>query len=137
MQDTTEMTRRAVADYVSALQHGDLDALRASFAPTATWTLRGDVPVAGTWTGAEEILDGFLAQLVATLDQQTPVRQTLHGIIADGDHAVALWTSTARARNGAHYTNDYAVVFHVVDGVIHDVVEHCDTSYLKRVLFDQ
>lgn len=57
----TETTRAVVAAYVAALGRGDLTALRASFAPKATWTIRGDLPVAGTWTGADEILDGFLA----------------------------------------------------------------------------
>src|SRR3954447_17039756 len=93
---STETTRAVVADYVAALQRGDLEALRAGFAPEATWTLRGDLPVAGTWTGADEILDGFLAQVVATLDPGTPVSQTLHRIIADGEYAVAEWTSHAR-----------------------------------------
>lgn len=137
MPSTTEQTRRVVADYVAALQAGDLAALRASFAPRATWTIRGDLPVAGTWTGADEILDGFLAQVVATLDPQAPVSQDLHRIIADGDHAVAEWTSHARARTGGEYTNDYAVVFRVADGLIESVTEYCDTSYMKRVLFEQ
>jgi ketosteroid isomerase-like protein len=105
---TTGTTRTVVAEHVAALQRGDLDALRASFAPKATWTIRGDLPIAGTWTGADEILDGFLAQVVATLDPQAPVSQKLHRIIADGEYAVAEWTSTARARGGAPYSNDYA-----------------------------
>jgi uncharacterized protein len=126
-----------VAGYVAALRRGDLAALRASFAPAATWTIRGDLPVAGTWTGAGEILDGFLAQVVATLDPTVPVTQTLHRIVADGEYAVAEWTSHARARDGAPYDNDYAVVFQVRDGLIVAVREYCDTSYMRRVLFDQ
>jgi ketosteroid isomerase-like protein len=133
----TEDTRRVVADYVRALQRGDLDALRASFAPDATWTIRGDLPVAGTYKGASEILDGFLADVVKTLDPTAPVSQDLHRIIADGEYAVAEWTSHARARNGTPYDNDYAVVFRVVDGRVAAVTDYCDTSYMKRVLFDQ
>jgi hypothetical protein len=132
---STEETRSVVEGYVAALQRGDVDALRASFTPKATWTIRGDIPVAGTWTGPEEILDGFLAKVVATLDPDTPVTQDLHRIIADGDHAVAEWTSHARARNGTPYDNDYAVVFRVAEGRIDAVTEYCDTSYMKRVLF--
>jgi uncharacterized protein len=132
---STEETRDVVAAYVGALRSGDIDALRASFTPKATWTIRGDIPVAGTWTGPDEILDGFLAELTATLDPDTPVTQDLHRIIADGDWAVAEWTSHARARGGTPYDNDYAVVFHVTDGLIDAVTEYCDTSYMKRVLF--
>jgi ketosteroid isomerase-like protein len=75
---STEETRHVVASYVAALQRGDIDAVRAGFTPKATWTIRGDIPVAGTWTGPGEILDGFLAQLTATLDPATPVTQDLH-----------------------------------------------------------
>ena len=134
---STEETRHVVAGYVAALQRGDAGALRASFTPEATWTIHGDIPVAGTWTGPGEILDGFLARLMATLDPGTPVTQDLHRIIADGDYAVAEWTSHARARDGAPYDNDYAVVFHVTGGQIDAVTEYCDTSYMKRVLFGQ
>lgn len=134
---STEETRRVIAGYVAALQRGDADSLRASFTPKATWTIRGDIPVAGTWSGPGEILDGFLAKMTATLDPQTPVTQDLHRIIADGDWAVAEWTSHARARSGTPYDNDYAVVFHVTDGRIDAVSEYCDTSCMKRVLFDQ
>ena len=28
-------------------------------------------------------------------------------------------------------------VFHVAGGLIHDVTEYCDTSYMKRMLFEQ
>lgn len=133
--DTTEHTRQVVADYVAALGRGELAALRASFASDATWTLPGDLPVSGTWTGPAQILDVFLAAMVDRLDATVPVSQDLHRIVADGEYAVAEWTSHARARDGAEYTNDYAVVFHVVDGRIAEVREYCDTAYLKRVLF--
>jgi uncharacterized protein len=134
-ENTTEATRAVVAAYVQALQRGDLDALRASFAPAATWSLRGGLPVSGTWTGADDILDGFLAQVVARLDPDAPISQDLHRIIADGEYAVAEWTSHARARDGRPYTNDYAVVFHVVGGLIAEVTEYLDTAYMGEVLF--
>lgn len=130
-------TREVVAGYVAALQRGDIDALRAMFTPKATWTIRGDIPVAGTWTGPDEIFDGFLATMTATLDPDAPLTQDLHRIVVDGDYAVAEWTSHARARNGVTYDNDYAVVFHVTDGLIDAVTEYTDTSYMKRVLFNQ
>jgi ketosteroid isomerase-like protein len=135
MSSTTEQTRAVVADYVKALGRGDLESLRASFAADATWTLRGGMPVSGTWTGPAEIIDGFLARLVARLDPQAPVTQDLHRIIADGQYAVAEWTSHATARDGTPYENDYAVVFQVRDGAIAAVTEYFDTAYMKAVLF--
>ncbi len=134
---TTEETRTVVEEYVAALQRGDLDALRASFAPAATWSLRGDLPTSGTWIGPAEILDGFLAQMTARLDLTQSLSQELWRVIADGDYAVAEWTSRATTRSGAAYENDYAVVFHVRDGRIQAVREYFDTAYAARVLFGE
>jgi uncharacterized protein len=134
---TTEQTREVVAGYVAALQRGDLEALRASFTPDATWWLRGDLPTSGTWTGPDQILEDFLGQMTARLDTSRPLTQELTRIVADGEHAVAEWTSRATTRSGLAYENDYAVVFHVRDGKIASVREHFDTAYAARVLFEQ
>jgi len=63
------------------------------------------------------------------------VTQTLHRIVADGDYAVAEWTSRATTLSGEPYVNDVAVVFHVVDGNIASAREYTDTTYLMRMLF--
>ena len=131
----TEQTRAVVQDYVAALQRGDIDALRASFAPDATWSLRGDLPVSGTWTGAAEILDGFLAGMISRLDATQPLSQEVTGIVADGDTAVVEWTSRATTRDGQQYENEYAVVFVVRGTKIAAVREYFDTAYAQRVLF--
>jgi uncharacterized protein len=133
---STAETRRVIAGHVAALQRGDTHSRRASFTPKASWTIRGDIPVAGTWTGPGEILDGFLAKMTATLDPQTPVTQDLHRI-ADGDWAVAEWTNHAPRPQRTRYDNDYAAVFHLTDRRIDAVTEYSDTSCMKRVLFDQ
>ena len=131
----TEQTRRVVEAYVGVLGRGDLAALRASFAPDATWTVGGDMPVSGTWCGPEGIIDGFLAQMTERLDTSRPVTQEIHGIVADGDRAVVEWTSRATTAQGASYQNDYAVVFDVRDGLIVAVREYLDTAYAAHVLF--
>ena len=74
--------------------------------------------MSGTWTGPDAILDGFLAAMFARLDPTAPVTQELHRIIADGEYAVAEWTSSARSVAGREYRNDYAVTFRVAGGLI-------------------
>lgn len=132
---TTEETRRIVTAYVEALRARDLDTLRKTFAPDATWRMPGSLPVSGTWHGPEGILDGFLARMFARLDPTAPVSQEVHRIIADGEYAVAEWTSHARSADGRDYDNDYAIVFRVSDGQIAGVTEYTDTAYLADVLF--
>ncbi len=128
---------RERAAYVAALQRGDIDALRDSFAPDATWWPRGDLPTSGTWTGPDEILGGFLAAMTARLDTSAPLSQELKHIVADGELGVAEWTSRATTADGQAYENDYAVVFHVREGRIVAVREYFDTAYADRVLFNR
>ncbi len=134
--DQTERTRAVVRDYVAALQRGDVAALRESFAPDATWSLRGGLPVSGTWTGPDAIIDGFLAAMMARLDADQPLSQELTRLVADGDTAVAEWTSRATTTTGEAYENEYAVVFQVRGQEIVAVREYFDTEYAGRVLFD-
>jgi uncharacterized protein len=132
---STEVSRAVVARFFGALRAGDMDAVRATFAPDATWTLRGELPASGMWTGPGGIIDGFFPQIFGRLDPEVPVVQDVHRIIADGEYAVAEWTTHARTRDGRCYDSDYAGVFRVVDGHLAGVIEYLDTAYAKRVLF--
>ena len=132
---STEASRAVVANFFNALRAGDEDALRNIFATDATWTLRGSLPASGKWTGQDGILDGFFPRIFGRLDPQVPVVQDVHRIIADGEYAVAEWTTHARTRDGRCYDSDYAGVFRVVDGHLAAVTEYLDTAYAKQVLF--
>jgi uncharacterized protein len=133
--DQTEQTRAVVRDYLAALHRGDVPALRESFAADASWSLRGGLPVSGTWTGPDAILDGFLAAMMARLDTDQPLSQEVTGLVADGTTAVAEWTSRATTVTGETYENEYAVVFEVRGLEIVAVREYFDTAYAARVLF--
>ena len=59
---------------------------------------------------------------------------------AEGDAASPTATGRRRVdqpRPRPQRGNDYALVFHVADRRIDAVSEYCDTSYMKRILFDQ
>ena len=133
---STETSRAVVANFFRALRAGDKDALRAAFAPDATWILRGGLPASGTWTGPDAILDAFFPRIFGRLDPEVPVVQDVHRIIADGEYAVAEWTTHARTRDGRCYDSDYAGVFRVVHGQLAAVTEYLDTAHAQRVLFD-
>jgi uncharacterized protein len=134
-ESSTEASRAVVAGFFRALRAGDIDALRATFAPDATWTLRGGLPASGTWTSPDGIINGFFPQIFGRLDPGVPVVQDVHRIIADGEYAVAEWTTHARTRDGRRYDSDYAGVFRVVNGQLAAVTEYLDTAYASRVLF--
>ena len=59
---STETSRAVVAKFFRALRAGNIDALRAAFAPDATWILRGGLPASGhgpartqSWTDSSRI----------------------------------------------------------------------------------
>jgi ketosteroid isomerase-like protein len=72
---------------------------------------------------------------MARLDTSKPLSQEVSCIVADGETAVAEWTSRATTRDGQAYENDYAVVFIVHAAKIVAVREYFDTAYARRVLF--
>jgi uncharacterized protein len=121
--------------YVAALQAGDEQTIRESFAEDATWTLQaGDLPTSGTWRGRGAILDEFLA---GALNHYQPgsIDLEVTGTIADGDRVALQWTTRARTRDGRPYENECIGVFTVEDGRIKAVREYMDTLYAAEVVY--
>jgi ketosteroid isomerase-like protein len=58
---TTSQSKTVVKRYVDAIAGGDERTIRDSFAADATWILRGELPISGTWKGRDVIVDEFLA----------------------------------------------------------------------------
>jgi uncharacterized protein (TIGR02246 family) len=125
--------RETIERYVHALQHGDAQTIRESFAAHATWTLAGRLPLSGTWNGRDAILDDFLGQ-IGTLYQPGSVSVEVTSMTADGDRVALEWTSRARTAGGEPYENHCAGVFTLADGRITAVREYMDTDYAYRVL---
>ncbi len=92
-------------------------------------------PAAAAWRPIRGTMDGFFPRIFGRLDPDVPVVQDVHRIIADGEYAVAEWTTHARTRDGRRYDSDYAGVFRVVNGQLAAVTEYLDTAYASRVLF--
>jgi uncharacterized protein len=77
--------------YYEAYGSGDLQALRQFFAPDIRWTIPGHHPLAGTKTGATEVL-AFFAQLA-----RSGFRAEILFLAADGDWVVDMhrgWSTT-------------------------------------------
>lgn len=129
--DSKSVLRR----YVAALQSGDTRAARESFAENATWTIHaGQLPISGTWTGRDTIIDEFLAKVTAHYEPGS-LSLEITGMIAERDQVVLQWTSRARTRDGRAYENDCIGVFTIRDGSIQDVREYMDTLYASEIAF--
>ncbi|HEY1514824.1 MAG TPA: nuclear transport factor 2 family protein [Solirubrobacteraceae bacterium] len=122
--------------YVDAVSAGDVDTIRELFAPDAVWRLdAGDLPVSGTWTGREAIMNDFLAVAMSHYEPGT-VELEITAMIAERDRVVLQWTSRAQTRDGRPYENGCIGVFTVRDGQIQSVREYMDTLYASSVFSD-
>jgi uncharacterized protein len=129
--DSKSVLRR----YVAAVQAGDRSAICELFAEDASWTIRaGQLPISGTWTGRDTIIDEFLTKAMAHYEPGS-VSLEITGMIAERDQVVLQWTSRARTREGRPYENGCIGVFRVRDGRIQDVREYMDTLYASEVAF--
>jgi ketosteroid isomerase-like protein len=127
-------SKTVVLTYVEALQRGDIDAVRDSFAEQATWWLPGELPVSGTWRGRDRIIDEFLATALRYYDPET-VSIEVTNVVAEGEHVALEWITRGRTAAGRDYENFYSAIFVVRDGRIQAVREYTDTLHASNVLF--
>lgn len=128
--DSTSVVER----YLHAAEAGDEQELREVFAEDATWQLRGDLPISGTWRGRDAIIDEFLATALGYY-QPGSVSLAVTNVLADADQVVLEWTSRARNRRGEPYENFCIGVFTIREGKIQAVREYMDTLYAQRIAF--
>lgn len=131
---TTEASRAVILSYMDTLTTGDFDALREFFAPDATWTLAGDLPLSRTWVGPGAILDEFVPAMVERFVPGT-MELEFEGVVADGERVLAEWNTRAIAKSGLPYDQHCLAIFTVRDGRIAEVREYFDTLHAKNVVF--
>jgi uncharacterized protein (TIGR02246 family) len=127
-------SKTVVLRYVEALQRGDADAVRESFAEEATWWLPGELPLSGTWRGRDQILDEFLASAMRYYDPDT-ISIEVTNVVAEGEQVALEWITRGRTASGSDYENFYSAIFVVRDDRIQAVREYTDTLYASNVLF--
>jgi ketosteroid isomerase-like protein len=127
MNPATTSTKSRIQSYVEAAMTGDDAALRACFAPDATWWVAGALPYSGTWRGPEAIVGEFLTEARSRLVPET-VQMELLSLTAEDETAVLEWSTTARTVGGRDYTNAYIARFTVGEGLITAVREYFDTE---------
>jgi uncharacterized protein (TIGR02246 family) len=120
--------------YVAAAEAGDENSIRELFAPDATWTLAGELPISGVWKGRDAILHEFLATAMSHYEPGS-ISLEITGMVAERDQVVLQWTSRARTRDGRPYENGCIGVFTIREGSIRHVREYMDTLYAHNVAF--
>ncbi|MEU9148150.1 nuclear transport factor 2 family protein [Streptomyces sp. NPDC048349] len=101
---------------LDAFTAGDMNALAEVFHPDVVWHIAGRNPLAGDYQGREDTFALFGREFQLTGGTYRP---QFKDVLANDDHTVALLHVTA-SREGKQLDMDYAIVFHIADGMITD-----------------
>ena len=96
------------------------------------WTFPGSWAWSGTWEPKQVVLDELLGPLFAQFADGYSSRSEL--VLADADRVVVQARGQVTTKGGEEYANTYCYIFRVADGKLAEVVEHCDTALVERVL---
>ncbi len=125
---------KVITDYLAALTAGDLDAVARSFAPDATWTLHGTLPLAGTRVGRDRIMEFLVG--AGSLFRPGTQSFSFGDLTVQADRAVLEWrVQGVAAATGLRYDNRYCGVFVVRGGEIAEVREYLDSLHAAQTLY--
>ncbi|HMB72926.1 MAG TPA: nuclear transport factor 2 family protein [Gammaproteobacteria bacterium] len=129
-----EHNEELVRNFFSVLSTGDLENIRATLHPEASWTpMVKDVPGAGVHEPRDVIVDEFLAPVRGIFEVGDP-KTTVNNIFCKGDVVCAETRATGKLRNGNTYDNLYCWVIEVRDDLIFAIREYMDSQYVNSVV---
>ena len=105
-----DLVRRGYVAYGT----GDMDTVNELFADDIVWHVAGRSPLAGDYSGKEEVF-GFFAKLQEMSDGTSKVE--VHDMLANDTHGVALVTESG-TRSGRSHQGHATHVFHLLDGKV-------------------
>jgi ketosteroid isomerase-like protein len=130
--DTTQSNKQLLAAIFEELARGNTSALGEALAEEASWTFPGNWSWSGTWEPRDVVLEELLRPLMRQF--AGGYRSEAELILAEGERVVVQVRGHARTRRGEPYEQTYCFIFRIRDGRITEVVEHCDTALVERVL---
>ena len=116
-----ELVRRGY----EAFNNADVDTLRQLFADTTIFHEPGRSPISGDYQGLDQVLGFF-----GTLAERSggTFRATLHDVVANDEHAVALLGVSAE-REGKTLKDNTVQVWHIKDGKVTESWLHPSDAY--------
>jgi len=124
--------KQLVTEIFDELARGDGRALRDAMADDFRWTFPGSWSWSGTWAPKQVVLDGLLGPLFAQFGDRYECHADL--ILADEDRVVVQARGRVTTKRGDAYHNTYCYIFRLAGGRVTEVIEHCDTALVERVL---
>ncbi|MEV6771241.1 nuclear transport factor 2 family protein [Nocardia sp. NPDC051030] len=113
------------------MARGNGRALTDAMSDECRWTFPGEWSWSGTWEPKSTVVHGLLRPL---LTQFADYRSEADLILADDDRVVVQARGIGTTVAGEPYPQTYCFLFRIADGRITEVIEHCDTALVERVL---
>ncbi|MEV6278820.1 nuclear transport factor 2 family protein [Nocardia sp. NPDC051832] len=129
---TTAANRALVRTVFDQLAQGNTRALGDALADDCRWTFPGNWSWSATWQPKKQVLHGLLRPLLTQLGNA--YRMEADMLLADGDHVVVQARGYGVTVDGHDYHQTYCFIFRLAGGRIVEVLEHCDTALVERVL---
>jgi ketosteroid isomerase-like protein len=128
---SAEENKQLLQGIFDQLALGNTRALSEAMAEDFRWVFPGDWTWSGEWAPREVVVNELLRPLMAQFDDY---RSDASLVLAEGDRVVVQARSRATTRRGDPYDQTYCFIFRVREGRLTEVVEHCDTALVERVL---
>jgi uncharacterized protein len=117
-------------DFFRVLNTGDLEAIRATFHPDATWRpMVENVPGAGVHGPRDVIVDKFLAPVRGLFAPGDP-KNVVDCIASNGNTVMMETRGSGTLLDGRKYNNRYAWSIDIRDGLIYTIREYMDSHYV-------
>lgn len=129
---STAEHKKMLHDIFEQMAHGNTRALTDAMAEDFSWTFPGSWSWSGTWKPKQVVIDELLRPLFAQFADR--YRSHAELILADHDRVVVHARGYATTKRGDDYHNTYCYIFRVANGKLTEVIEHCDTALVERVL---
>ncbi|QWF83617.1 nuclear transport factor 2 family protein [Amycolatopsis sp. CA-230715] len=130
---STEENRELLRRVFDEMAKGNVRALSEAMADDFRWVFPGDWSWSRTWEPKEAVLTKLLRPLMAQFDDDG-YRLEADYVLADGDRVAVQARGRGTTRRGRAYHQTYCFVFRVRNGRLTEVIEHCDTALVERVL---
>jgi ketosteroid isomerase-like protein len=131
MAMTPEQNKRIVSGIWERMARGETIALADAMTDDFRWVFPGVWTWAGEW-GPKDVARTRLLRPLMRQFSSYASRADL--VLADGDHVVVQARATATTVRGDAYPQTYCFILRMHDGGIAEIVEHCDTALVERVL---
>jgi uncharacterized protein len=119
-------------DIFDQMAQGNTGAMSDAMAEDFRWVFPGNWSWTGSWGPKSVAVSGLLRPLMAQFAGD--YRSEADFILAEGDRVVVQARGYATTKRGEPYHQTYCFIFRVADGRLTEVVEHCDTALVERVL---